>query len=188
MRLDEDIASISMDRTRSDVAPASFTREREKENSAGLNRQRGRAESDSVAGGVGGKTEEGDFGDTFLNFVGMTSWTPPWSTTRVSVQESNGLKENGVRENTLAAQGQGKKLGKETEKQQQGQSGAPGDSWRKRGARDVFAPSSPDAAAKGVKGAGPGDVEPQLCVLDARTAVAAMGNQLVGKGVETGAG
>lgn len=30
-----------------------------------------------------------------------------------------------------------------------------------------------------------GAEEPRLCVLDARTAVAALGNQLVGKGVET---
>lgn len=35
---------------------------------------------------------------------------------------------------------------------------------------------------------GDGSLQPRLCVLDARTAVAAMGNQLVGKGVEMGLG
>ena len=228
LRLDEDGSAITIatDRSRSDVAPASLsTRQKEKENARGVH-QRARAGSDSRGGGEGGggggggagggggsggsdgrTTEEkaADLGDSFLNFVGMTSWTPPWSTTRVSVQQPV------VPDKEFARSEKGKKQqqGGQTEEQQQQQQrqqqqqkggrdggGAEGDGRRRGGAGGgrgggaggVVVPPSPTVAAKGVKGAGSGDGEPRLCVLDARTAVAAMGNQLVGKGVETGAG
>lgn len=136
---------------------------------------RGAANSKGKAGG--GRGEE----MSFFELVG--SWSPPWSITRVNVQEPQQPAGGKDHEQDVTTQKQ-----HQQQKQKQQQQQAEDADTKKRGKDSVEEAEEGVISEEGVEGAGSEDGEPQLCVLDARTAVAALGNQLVGKGVETGNG
>lgn len=150
---------------------------------------------------VGNPAKEGGGGgggESFLEAFGISSWTPPWSTTKVAVQQPSAKSRpdlgkpadvqpsipDGVEHASRHRQQQeGKRRG-------EGVGGSHRDS--RRAAVAAAGADAPDARergkSRGREKGGPDRKSPHLCVLDARTAVAALGNQLVGKGIETGAG
>ena len=144
----------------------------------------GAAESGS-GGGMGGE----DVGDkSFLEMmgsVGMPSWTPPWSLARVNIQQVGEGMEKERHSKSKAEITEQRNLMKDA--WDEGRTKA-----KASGTKRATCGPKPSASTtfRGGKEAGgeAGDRGPELCVLDARTAVSALGNQLVGKGVETGAG
>lgn len=155
---------------------------------------RSRVEGDrgDVNGVRGSKNKtKPDLGESFLDFVGMSSWTSPWSVTRVNVQETQQKQLN--KKAPMPPIECNQELERKQQHHQQDSSEnstlskgvvgmSDGGEGRRSGAK--VRPASRGGVATG----GDRAAEPRLCVLDARTAVAALGNQLVGKGVETGAG
>ncbi|CAM9855011.1 unnamed protein product, partial [Ectocarpus fasciculatus] len=176
----------------------------------------------AAAAAAAGKTREPrpEGGESFLD--ALSSWTPPWSTTKVAVQQP----QPGHQRHASHSQNQGPTPTKKEQgappdlpslddgggggggggdqrqvetKQPRGQNEerrrAGGRSSERVGAEEESAfhgscASPAGAAAAGGKGSETRDSRkaPRLCLLDARTAVAALGNKLVGKGIETGAG
>lgn len=144
-----------------------------------------KAKAGTSKAAASGKAKSGDKGGSFLEFVGMSSWTPPWSVTRVSVQQPEEQQRPGTGDGDKHATSRGKQQQQQPPPQQQQQKQGLEEAGSKERAGG-FPGGVYATAGKGREGTG--GSPPQLCVLDARTAVSAMGNQLVGKGVETGAG
>ena len=153
------------------------------------------------AGGVGGNTggARGDRGESFLEAFGISSsWTPPWSTTKVAVQKPGPTKTRPDHERRKTAEDGAERASPPRPRQQQeGKRREEGVGRPQRGPGRAAAAAATGAGAQDSRDRGrgrgrekgvPDRKAPQLCVLDARTAVAALGNQLVGKGIETGAG
>ncbi|CBN77430.1 conserved unknown protein [Ectocarpus siliculosus] len=178
--------------------------------------ERGTEPAANAANAAAGKTEEprAESGESFLD--ALSSWTPPWSTTKVAVQHTQpghqshasrhheGLtppkKEPGAPPDlpSLDRGGGGGGGQRQVEtKQPRGEN----EERRRAEARSservgpeesafhgsCASPAGTAAGGKGSETPGSGKA-PRLCLLDARTAVAALGNKLVGKGIETGAG
>ncbi|CAM9387147.1 unnamed protein product, partial [Hapterophycus canaliculatus] len=150
-------------------------------------------------------------GESLLEAFGISSWTAPWSTTKEKVQAKAQTQEGPPELEALrdgdgngGTQGVGNGDAKEVvetappshrrPQQQEGkrQAGAScGRLGREPEGGEGAAAAAAEAAlvdARGKEAQKSQREPPRLCVLDARTAVAALGNQLVGKGIETGAG
>lgn len=152
-----------------------------------------------VPSDAGNAAKGGDRGESFLEAFGISSWTPPWSTTKVAVQQpsTNSRPERGPADSQALALDNAKRPPRHKEQTREGkrQEEGAGRSQQRESARAAAAEAGADAQGVKERGRGrergegePDRKAPQLCVLDARTAVAALGNQLVGKGIETGAG
>lgn len=134
-----------------------------------------------------------DLGESLMGLMGMSSWTPPWSMTRVSIQQEEkddkqGRKPHAETKPDTADLRSNVKRREETDRgRSRSEAGAVTGAWAAKRSTGVVTTACEGFTLGGVGVAGDGE-EPQLCVLDARTAAAAMGNQLVGKGVERGAG
>ncbi|CAM9493681.1 unnamed protein product [Scytosiphon promiscuus] len=143
----------------------------------------------------------GGGGESLLEAFGISSWTPPWSTTKEQVQvqtQTQTQTQEGPPELEALRDGDGnggtpvvvKGYGKEaldTATRPAAASSRRSEQKAGRGGGKATAESAVvDARGRGADK--PRREPPRLCVLDARTAVAALGNQLVGKGIETGAG
>lgn len=160
-----------------------------------------KAETGDPRGGGGG-------GESLLEAFGISSWTPPWSTSKEQVQkqaqtqegppELEALRDRGGNDGSPgAANGDGEETLETAPLTHRGQQQHQGKLRDEASSGSVGQEAEGGGGAvaelavvigRGREGAKPGRVPPRLCVLDARTAVAALGNQLVGKGIETGAG
>lgn len=147
-----------------------------------------------------GGSDNGDLGESLMGLVGLSSWTPPWSMTRVNIQqgeEGDKLEQKPpdkhAQPETKPDTADPRSNIKRREEKDRDRSKSQAETKTEAGAmaakRSTGVPTTASEGFKlgGSEVAGDGE-EPQLCVLDARTAAAAMGNQLVGKGVERGAG
>lgn len=123
-----------------------------------------------------------DLGESLMGLMGLSSWTPPWSMTRVNIQQEVKEDEQGRKSHTETKPDTADARSNVKRQEERGESQAE----RKR-STGVMTTACEGFTLGGIGVVGDGE-EPQLCVLDARTAAAAMGNQLVGKGVERGAG
>lgn len=165
-------------------------------------------------GDVGGKTDEvGDKDEaitSFLDMVKMSQWSPPWSLTSVNVQSQEqqrpmfrnaGKRSSPTKQEQHASAdstvdlerkiaGDGLLFHKDRAKTNPAKPknespilSKEKTAWAMGGTRQGRTPDE-----GGEEAGADGDGQPRLCVLDARTAVAAIGNKLIGKGVETGLG
>lgn len=152
------------------------TKAKDLRNTPGRRRHREHSSATSV-GKTSSKDESTGTGTSLLDLMGINKWSPPWG------DQLNKLKH---------------KHGAQSEEQQSQNAAqddsAPGDVKGASGARRKprwimggLKPTSADDEEGGHESAAETE-EPRLCILDARTAVSALGNQLVGKGIETGLG
>lgn len=165
----------------------------------------------AAAAAAAGKTKEPrvESGESFLD--AMSSWTPPWSTTKVAVQQTQPghqspashdepKKEPGAPPELPSldhsgggGSGQRQVETKQARGENQERRRAEARSSERVGSEEsafhgaCASPARTTAGGRGSETPGSGKA-PRLCLLDARTAVAALGNKLVGKGIETGAG
>lgn len=118
---------------------------------------------------------------TLFELMGIRQWSPPWTTTSSSDPQEEDEQLPRVQERQRRSSS-----GDERERTT-GESEAPVSRRNPRWVMGGLKPANTDAEGDiDGKEERTKDGEPRLCVLDARTAVAALGNQLVGKGVETG--
>lgn len=161
------------------------------------------------SGSVNSKRGEKGGGNGFLGFVGMGQWSPPWSLMPVNVQQQEPAAQERPQQQRQRQRPPGAVIINRDPLQYRTDTTTAVvavNSISDRAPVPKIEPSSLAAASStrttgeslwtiggtrqghgGVREEG-GDGEPRLCVLDARTAVAAMGNKLAGKGVETGLG
>lgn len=146
-------------------------------------RSTSKSKSKSKVGRVG-EGEESSLLETF----GISSWTPPWATTKVAVQQPTSRVEPTGQETVADSR---KTLDENCEEPSL-RANLKGNEKHPAEAGSSAQQESEEAEAGRGRGSGtregPEKVKPRLCVLDARTAVAALGNKLIGKGIERGEG
>lgn len=141
----------------------------------------------------------------FLGMVKMSNWSPPWSLTPVSVQLEQQQPKSTQRKTLISTSPSQYRAAVASSGRNETADPSPAHSanqsatnspqersgWKMGGVSGKQGRAKV-STAEGDGGRGDGERNgkdhPRLCVLDARTAVAAMGNQLVGKGVEMGLG